>query len=139
MASNLLPAGALTDNTTLFTYADGLNTAFYTNNSFVPIFLSEVNATLRAEAENTCGGTEDIGCIFDYIATGNAALAVGTKKSSEEAQLNKAVASKSALCVVVVTGVSVCAFVCACVCVCAHVCVRMCVCVCTCVCMCVCV
>ena len=91
----LRPTGALTDETSLFTYPEGENTHTYTNDSFVPIFLSEVNATVRADAEAMCGGAEDLGCIFDYIATGDAALAVNTRVSSQDAKTAQEVAGQS--------------------------------------------
>ncbi|CAL1547951.1 unnamed protein product [Lymnaea stagnalis] len=41
---------------------------------FVPEFLEEVNATLRAEAEKVCD-SNNIPCVYDYIATRNSELA----------------------------------------------------------------
>ncbi|XP_076437418.1 uncharacterized protein LOC143276674 [Babylonia areolata] len=75
---------AVTNSTSLFYYTEGRSTMDYTNNSFVPIFLSEVNETVKANAYAECGGEQNIGCVFDFIATGNKALAVGTKTVKEE-------------------------------------------------------
>ncbi|XP_070175505.1 uncharacterized protein [Littorina saxatilis] len=86
---------ALTDTTSLFKYPDGQNTASYTNNSFVPIFLEDVSDTTRAEAETKCGGPDDIGCIFDYIATGDTDLAVGTKTASAQVVTNQNIVTNS--------------------------------------------
>ena len=88
----------MTQNTTLFAYAPGFDTASYTDTTFVPIFLDEVNATTRAAAEAACGGGDDIGCVFDYIATGNQALAVGTKDVIEQVETSKAVAGRWRCC-----------------------------------------
>ncbi|KAL8615010.1 hypothetical protein ACOMHN_051871 [Nucella lapillus] len=77
---------AITDASSNFIYAEGLNTASYTNESFVPIFLSEVNRTVKTHAEQVCGGDSDVGCIFDFIATGDESLAVGTKAVKEQVE-----------------------------------------------------
>ncbi|KAK7492745.1 hypothetical protein BaRGS_00016050, partial [Batillaria attramentaria] len=83
---------ALTSQTSLFRYQAGYNTDSYTNDSFVPIFLSEVNQTLITQAETTCGSSADVGCIFDFIATGDTDLALGTKQASDAAALVKSTA-----------------------------------------------
>lgn len=44
----------------------------------MPIFLDEVNATVIEEAAKVCKGRENIACIFDFIATGNEAIAKNT-------------------------------------------------------------
>nr|KAG5705635.1 hypothetical protein BaRGS_026574 [Batillaria attramentaria] len=88
----IFPNGALTSQTSLFRYQAGYNTDSYTNDSFVPIFLSEVNQTLITQAETTCGSSADVGCIFDFIATGDTDLALGTKQASDAAALVKSTA-----------------------------------------------
>lgn len=76
----------MTNDTSLFTYIRGYTTENYFDDAFVPIFLDEVNATLRNESEQVCGGGGNIGCVFDYIATENKQLALGTKQASEDAK-----------------------------------------------------
>ncbi|XP_059159686.1 G surface protein, allelic form 168-like [Physella acuta] len=62
----------------LFFYGFGQSPATFTNTSFVPIFLDEVNATVRSEAERVCDSSTNLPCIFDFIATRNEQLAKST-------------------------------------------------------------
>ncbi|GFR76121.1 latent-transforming growth factor beta-binding protein 4 [Elysia marginata] len=75
---------AITEDTTIFTYEQGKGTADFSNASFVPIFLDEVDNATIAAAEAVCGGSTDTACVFDYVATQNAALAQRTQQALQE-------------------------------------------------------
>lgn len=50
----------------------------YQNTSFTPKFLEDFNSTCLAEANETCKG--DRGCLFDFLITGNKAIADNSKR-----------------------------------------------------------
>lgn len=75
--------GAINQSESLFAYGYGQNTTTFSNPNFTPLFYDEQNATTIAEAENYCNGTENLPCIFDFIATQNEAIAGASFKSSE--------------------------------------------------------
>uniref|UniRef100_A0A2C9JE70 Cubilin n=1 Tax=Biomphalaria glabrata TaxID=6526 RepID=A0A2C9JE70_BIOGL len=75
---------AVTDESTLFVYdLPGQNTSTFTDPTFTPIFLDEVNATVRAEAEKVCDSKTNLPCIFDYIATKNVLVARSSMAAAE--------------------------------------------------------
>ena len=69
----------------MFTYEAGKTTLNHQDNSFVPIYLDEVNATVRSNAEATCGST-DFTCVFDFIATQDSDFAMYSASVYTEAQ-----------------------------------------------------
>ncbi|CAL1534931.1 unnamed protein product, partial [Lymnaea stagnalis] len=77
---------AITQSESIFKYVDGQNTSTFSNLTFVPIFLSEVNATVRQEAEDICGSASDLPCIYDFIATRNADIAKGSRSAAANFQ-----------------------------------------------------
>lgn len=50
----------------------------YQNTSFTPVFLEDFNSTRLAEANETCKGER--GCLFDFLITGNKAIADNSKR-----------------------------------------------------------
>ncbi|GFS13682.1 fibrillin-1 [Elysia marginata] len=73
----------VTSSTTIFKYASGESALTYQFPNFEPMFREEVNQTLLAEAEQTCGAQQDA-CIFDLLATGDQAFAEATRDSAQE-------------------------------------------------------
>lgn len=85
----MLPlTGAVNDS--IFAYGPGENTTTFSDPDFMPIFLDETNSTERADAENICGGSSNLACIFDYIATKNKEIATSTKDVSSTYQNQEA-------------------------------------------------
>ncbi|KAL8617491.1 hypothetical protein ACOMHN_062702 [Nucella lapillus] len=72
---------AVTDDNSLFVYEGGWGTSQYTNDSFQPLFLSEIPNHKLAEAQKVCGGVADLSCIYDFVATDDKDLAAGTKSA----------------------------------------------------------
>jgi hypothetical protein len=58
--------------------------ANYFHRDFVPVFLDEVSATQKAQAETVCQGS-DRACVYDYIVTRSATFALNTKKARQAA------------------------------------------------------
>ncbi|XP_041371795.1 fibrillin-2-like isoform X2 [Gigantopelta aegis] len=71
--------------------------------NFSPIFLDDVDATKRNEAVTLCGGAAQKACIYDYVSTGETAIALQTKVSLAESIANKEIIANA---VPVVTGPS---------------------------------
>ena len=82
------------DQESLFTYAPERMYVNYSNPNHVPVFLDQIDAETRAEAERICGGSNKIECIFDYSQTKNEELALDTQTTMEQNELNKQIGSK---------------------------------------------
>uniref|UniRef100_A0A8W8N019 Fibrillin-1 n=1 Tax=Magallana gigas TaxID=29159 RepID=A0A8W8N019_MAGGI len=65
----------LVNEDSLFYYEKGLSYQNYTHPEFQPIFLDEVNRNKLDDAKTKCGSNPSQACIFDYLATGDIALA----------------------------------------------------------------
>ena len=78
----------------LFTYAPGRTYANYSNPNHVPVFLDQIDAETRSEAEKICGGSDKIECIFDYSQTKNEELALDTQTTMDQNELNKQIGSE---------------------------------------------
>ena len=81
--------GAVNENTTVFTYADGKSHSDYHNESYVPRFLDEVEQSKIDEALKVCNVTENNECVFDYVFTGKAEIAMQTSSKTEETAQSK--------------------------------------------------
>lgn len=74
----LLFAGRIDCNESIFYYRAGEDCSMYQNTSFTPMFLEDFNSTRLAEANKTCKGER--GCLFDFLITGNQAIADNSKR-----------------------------------------------------------
>ena len=86
--------GQVTEDESLFYYSKGQGVANYSVPDHIPHFLDEIDDVRRKEAENVCGGPQNIQCIFDYCETGNRELAQNTQRTMEENEENQEMASK---------------------------------------------
>ncbi|KAK0067663.1 fibrillin-3, partial [Biomphalaria pfeifferi] len=73
----------VTSLNSVFKYKEGENATTYQFPKFEPLFLKEVNETIRKNAEEKC--QNNIACVFDYVATGNEAFATATLAASSQA------------------------------------------------------
>ncbi|XP_052772761.1 uncharacterized protein LOC128211759 isoform X2 [Mya arenaria] len=69
---------ALTEDSTEFFYEDGTGHSDFTNASYVPRFLFEIDNITMSLAIEACGETSSPECIFDFAATLNPELALDT-------------------------------------------------------------
>ena len=86
--------GQITEDESLFYYSKGMGVANFSVPDHKPQFLDELDNVTRKEAENVCGGPQNIQCIFDYSQTGNRELAQNTQRTMEENEENLKIASK---------------------------------------------
>ena len=84
----------LSNEESLFTYPNGQSFADFSNESHVPIFLSDIDTALREEGARICGGSDRIQCIFDYSQTRNMELAIDTQSTMEENELGRRIESE---------------------------------------------
>ena len=70
--------------------------ADFAHPEFKPIFLDEVPAATRQAAEELCGAT-NVACVYDYVATGSAAIANASRATGEKAEEREKVVSESAV------------------------------------------
>ena len=82
------------DTESLFTYPAGQTFADFSNPDHLPIFLDQINASLRAEAEQICGGSNKIECIYDYTQTRNQELARDTQTTIERNEEDRRIGGK---------------------------------------------
>lgn len=68
----------------IFTYINRQNTSSFSDRSFKPIFLDEVDKMVRMKAEQVCGGPSDLPCIFDFIATQDDQFAIATQETNSD-------------------------------------------------------
>ncbi|KAK0048150.1 mucin-like protein, partial [Biomphalaria pfeifferi] len=73
----------VTSSNSVFKYKEGENATTYQFPKFEPLYLNEVNETIRKNAEEKC--QNNIACVFDYVATGNEAFAAATLAASSQA------------------------------------------------------
>lgn len=84
---------AVTDANSVFRRKQGQTAATFFNSTFEPIYLDEASDSARTEAETVCGGVANLPCIFDYIATNDTQVALGTLEAvvaytTDEAKLD---------------------------------------------------
>ncbi|XP_067687043.1 uncharacterized protein [Haliotis asinina] len=77
-------------------YSPGMSSPDYFNNTFVPLFMDEIDPLTRAAAEVICGTEPSDQCVFDYAVTGDNVLAISTKTIKSESDETQAVLSNSA-------------------------------------------
>ena len=73
--------GQISQNESLFTYADGQNVTTFANPNHVPVFLDEVVANTAPEIVQSCNN--DPMCIFDYNQTGDANVGMATLTTNQ--------------------------------------------------------
>ncbi|XP_062615400.1 fibrillin-1-like [Saccostrea cucullata] len=81
---------AVNESTSIFHYGSGLSHTDYSHPDFVPFFVDEYPEDQRSAAREACGGElASQACIFDYLATGDKALALssGNTDSSNKKDL----------------------------------------------------
>jgi hypothetical protein len=88
-----LPTGEVNVNNSILRYGPRETAANYSHHDFVPVFLDEVNATQKAQAESFCG-VSNRACMYDYIVSGSATFALGTKNTRQEALVENTVVSE---------------------------------------------
>lgn len=84
----------LVNEKSLFHYDKGLTYHNYTHLDFEPIFLDEVDKNQIEDANMKCGPNPSQACIFDYLATGDIALAESSGTSEASAQSDKKIVGK---------------------------------------------
>ncbi|XP_055957125.1 fibrillin-1-like isoform X3 [Patella vulgata] len=70
----------------VFNYPPRKGPADFSFPEFVPVFLDEQPDDVKAQAYAVCGGQTNLACIYDFIATGNQALAAETLTSNDDAE-----------------------------------------------------
>lgn len=71
--------GAVNETTSIFHYGSGLSHRDYSHPEFVPFFVDEYPEDQRNASREACGGdSASQACIFDYLATGDKALALSS-------------------------------------------------------------
>ncbi|XP_065942268.1 uncharacterized protein [Magallana gigas] len=78
----------LVSEESLFYYEKGLSYQNFSHPEFQPIFLDEVDKDKLDIAKEQCGSNPSQACIFDYLATGDIALAQSSGKEEASAQLD---------------------------------------------------
>ncbi|XP_052691021.1 uncharacterized protein LOC128168863 isoform X6 [Crassostrea angulata] len=78
----------LVNEDSLFYYEKGLSYQNFSHPEFQPIFLDEVDTDKLDIAKEQCGSNPSQACIFDYLATGDIALAQSSGKEEASAQLD---------------------------------------------------
>lgn len=73
-------AGQITDDTSLFTYPDGLSVANFSDPTHLPRFLDEVVNDAPADVISFCNN--DAQCIFDAMETGNMEIGLETLQTN---------------------------------------------------------
>ena len=77
------------NNKSLFHYDKGLSYLNFSHPDFEPIFLDEVDSVSLENAKAKCGNNSSQACIFDYLATGDIALAEssGTEEAAAQSDM----------------------------------------------------
>ncbi|XP_055859671.1 mucin-like protein isoform X2 [Biomphalaria glabrata] len=88
------PADKVTLHNSVFIYDAGRTTNDYQHPEFVPVFSDSLSQSQVNETLTVCGA-DNKECIYDYIATKDAALALSTKDKKEEIVIKKQELSNS--------------------------------------------
>lgn len=80
---SIFTSGAVTEENTVMRYPPRRGPANYSHPDFVPIFLDEQPEDVLQAARAKCG--DSIACIYDYVATGSAAMADASKDTAGKA------------------------------------------------------
>ncbi|XP_052809767.1 uncharacterized protein LOC128238182 isoform X2 [Mya arenaria] len=78
-----------------FRYSDKKNHSNYHNSSFIPRFLDSVPLEIIKTASETCGGDQDLACIFDQVFTENEDISRQTHETTSDAKEAKTEISRS--------------------------------------------
>ncbi|KAH9488616.1 hypothetical protein Btru_061289 [Bulinus truncatus] len=73
----------ISEATSLFEYPYGTNYSSFLDRYNNPLFMDEVNASDKSEAEQKCSGPTNYACIYDFLVTKNEDLAKNSMRSSE--------------------------------------------------------
>ena len=91
--------GMVMPSESIFNYSNGKSASDYSDSSFEPLFIDEVDPAKLANATAECGGASaSQACIFDYIATGNKALAQQSGQTDAHSNQTNAALGKCRLC-----------------------------------------
>lgn len=77
----LLFVGQITQESSIFTYPPGMGAENFSFPNHVPVFLDDVLNATTPEILTACGN--DPQCVFDYTATGNMEIGLGTLAANE--------------------------------------------------------
>ena len=69
-------AGEIHPEDSLFTYPADTTAQNFSNPDHIPVFLSDIMESASPEILEACGGNPE--CVFDYAATGNPEIGLGT-------------------------------------------------------------
>ena len=84
----------MTANNSVLLYGDREGPAHFAHPEFRPLFLDEVSPAIRQAAEDLCGAA-NVACVYDYAATGSAAIANASRATADSAAERERVASES--------------------------------------------
>ncbi|XP_053387695.1 uncharacterized protein LOC123541782 [Mercenaria mercenaria] len=76
-------------NNSAFIYNEGKTHFDYHNETYIPRFLDEVNPAKVLEAENTCNGSQNIECIFDFVFTEKPEIAENSNRIKGQSETIK--------------------------------------------------
>ncbi|KAK6180960.1 hypothetical protein SNE40_008919 [Patella caerulea] len=86
----------ITPSESVFQYDTRKGPTDFSFPGFVPIFLENQTEAVKNESYSVCGGSTNLPCIYDFIATGNRAVALETRNFSSEAdRINDEIANTS--------------------------------------------
>nr|XP_022333526.1 mucin-like protein [Crassostrea virginica] len=77
----------------LFVYQNDMSCSSYQQTGFTPIFMDDFTEQEIQQAQDTCGGPQNVNCIYDFLATQNQAIANATKTAYDSAVLEKKLAA----------------------------------------------
>ena len=89
---SLLIAGRIDCSKSLFVYQNDMSCSSYQQTGFTPIFMDDFTEQEIQQAQDTCGGPQNVNCIYDFLATQNQAIANATKTAYDSAVLEKKLA-----------------------------------------------
>ncbi|KAK7495536.1 hypothetical protein BaRGS_00013234, partial [Batillaria attramentaria] len=84
---------AINETASVMRYGQKKGPADYADPDFIPLFLDEQPDDVRQAAENQCGGSANLACIYDYVATGSQAFATASKQTAETVNATEAQSS----------------------------------------------
>nr|KAG5705631.1 hypothetical protein BaRGS_034829 [Batillaria attramentaria] len=87
---------AINETASVMRYGQKKGPADYADPDFIPLFLDEQPDDVRQAAENQCGGSANLACIYDYVATGSQAFATASKQTAETVNATEAQSSEYA-------------------------------------------
>lgn len=76
---NLILSGRIDCAKSLFVYGGDLDCSSFQRTDFAPIFMDDFTQQEINQAQEVCGGPQNLNCIYDFLATQNEAIANVTK------------------------------------------------------------